>query len=85
VAAALIDASATSLGGPAGEKQLLAVREVAVYGAARHRELPMPPERLIPTLHALNDGLTLLRALMPELVTDAVIIAAFDALAGARE
>ena len=39
--------------------------------------------RLIPTLHALSDGLTFLGALMPELVTDAVIVAAFDALAGA--
>ena len=48
----------------------------------RRRELPMPPGRLIPTLHALSDGLTFLRALMPELVTDAVIVAAFDALAG---
>ena len=49
----------------------------------RRRDLPMPPQRLIPTLHALSDGLTFLRALMPELITDAVIIAAFDALAGA--
>jgi hypothetical protein len=49
----------------------------------QRRELPMPPARLIPTLHALSDGLTFLRALMPELVTDAVIVAAFDALAGA--
>jgi AcrR family transcriptional regulator len=51
--------------------------------AFRHSELPMPPERLIPTLHALSDGLTFLRALMPELVSDAVVVAAFDALAGA--
>jgi len=49
----------------------------------RRRELPMSPERMIPTLHALSDGLTFLRALMPELVTDAVIVAAFDALAEA--
>jgi len=48
----------------------------------RRRELPMPPGHLIPTLHALSDGLTFLRALMPELVTDAAIVAAFDALAG---
>ena len=51
--------------------------------AFRRPELPMPLERLIPTLHALSDGLTFLRALMPELVSDAVIVAAFDALAGA--
>jgi AcrR family transcriptional regulator len=49
----------------------------------RRRDLPMPPQRLIPTLHALSDGLTFLRALMPELISDAVIVAAFDALAGA--
>jgi AcrR family transcriptional regulator len=52
-----------------------------VSKAFRRRELPMPPKRLIPTLHALSDGLTFLRALMPELVSDAVIVAAFDALA----
>jgi AcrR family transcriptional regulator len=43
-------------------------------------ELPMPPERLIPVLHALSDGLTFLRFLMPELITEKVIIGAFDAL-----
>jgi AcrR family transcriptional regulator len=46
------------------------------------RELPMAPERLIPALHALSDGLTFLRFLMPELITEKVIIAAFDAMAG---
>jgi AcrR family transcriptional regulator len=46
------------------------------------RDLPMTPERLIPILHALSDGLTLLSALMPELVTEKVIVAAFDAVAG---
>ena len=30
----------------------------------------MAPERLIPALHALSDGLTFLRFLMPELITE---------------
>jgi AcrR family transcriptional regulator len=49
----------------------------------RH-ELPMAPDRLIPALHALSDGLTYLRFLMPELITEKVIVSAFDALAGER-
>jgi AcrR family transcriptional regulator len=48
------------------------------------RELPMAPDRLIPALHALSDGLTYLRFLMPELITEKVIVSAFDALAGDR-
>jgi AcrR family transcriptional regulator len=49
-------------------------------------QLPMRSEHLIPALHALTDGLTFLRFLMPELITEDVIVAAFDALArdGAR-
>jgi AcrR family transcriptional regulator len=46
------------------------------------RQLPMSPERLIPALHALSDGLTFLRFLMPELITEKIIVAAFDAMAG---
>jgi AcrR family transcriptional regulator len=45
------------------------------------RELPMDPDRLIPTLHALADGLTYLRFLTPELITEDVIVSAFEALA----
>ena len=45
------------------------------------RELPMEPKRLIPALHALADGLTFLRFLTPELITEDVIVAAFEALA----
>ena len=43
-------------------------------------ELPMTPERLVRVIHALTDGLTFLRFLTPELITDEVVIAAFDAL-----
>ena len=44
-------------------------------------ELPMAPDRLVRVLHALTDGLTFLRFLTPELITDEVVIAAFDGLA----
>jgi AcrR family transcriptional regulator len=44
-------------------------------------ELPMPPEQFVRVLHALSDGLLFLRFLTPELITDDVIIAAFEALA----
>ena len=45
-------------------------------------QLPMPAGLLIPALHALIDGLVLHRILMPELVPDAAIYAAFEAFAG---
>ena len=51
-------------------------------GSFPRGELPMAPEHLVPALHALSDGLTFLRFLMPELITETVIVAAFDALAG---
>jgi AcrR family transcriptional regulator len=44
-------------------------------------ELPMPPDQFVGVLHALSDGLLFLRFLQPELITDDVIIAAFEALA----
>jgi AcrR family transcriptional regulator len=53
----------------------------AMAKAFEKSELPMPPERLVKVLHALTDGLTFLRFLMPELITDDVVIAAFEALA----
>ena len=56
-------------------------------GADRLRQsfprLPMAPDQLVRVLHALTDGLTYLRFLTPELITDDVVIAAFDALARA--
>jgi AcrR family transcriptional regulator len=44
-------------------------------------DLPMPPDQLVRVLHALSDGLLSLRLLQPELITDELIVAAFDALA----
>jgi hypothetical protein len=41
----------------------------------------MPPDQLVRVLHALSDGLLSLRLLQPELITDELIVAAFDALA----
>jgi AcrR family transcriptional regulator len=44
-------------------------------------QLPMPADQFVRVLHALTDGLLYLRFLTPELITDEVIIAAFEALA----
>ena len=44
-------------------------------------ELPMPPAKLVRVLHGMIEGFTLLRALTPELITDDVVLAAFEALA----
>jgi hypothetical protein len=44
-------------------------------------ELPMPADQFVRVLHALTDGLIYLRFLTPELITDEVIKAAFEALA----
>jgi AcrR family transcriptional regulator len=46
-------------------------------------ELPMPAHQLVRVLHGLTDGLTFLYSLTPELITKDVLIAAFEALAGA--
>jgi AcrR family transcriptional regulator len=48
-------------------------------------QLPMEPALLIPVLHALTDGLTFLRFLMPSVITEEVIVAAFDAIAAGRK
>jgi AcrR family transcriptional regulator len=45
------------------------------------KDLPMPAERFIRVLHALTDGLLFTRFLTPELITDDVIISAFEMLA----
>src|SRR6185295_20183944 len=56
-------------------------------GAARFQQLfpaqdlPMPADQFMGVLHALSDGLLFLRFMQPELITDEVIIAAFEALA----
>jgi len=44
-------------------------------------DLPMPADQFMRVLHALSDGLLFLRFMQPELITDDVIIAAFEALA----
>lgn len=46
-------------------------------------DLPMPKEHLVRVIHALIEGLVLLRLLTPELFPDEVIYAAFGALAAA--
>jgi AcrR family transcriptional regulator len=52
--------------------------------AFRAEELPMAPEVLVRVIHALTDGLSFLRFITPELITDDVVLAAFEALAHAR-
>ena len=44
-------------------------------------ELPLPPDEFVRVLHALTDGLLALRFLTPELITDEIIISAFESLA----
>ena len=53
-------------------------------GVAEEDGLPMPPEILVVVIHALTEGLVFQRLMTPELVPDAVIYAAFAALADAR-
>ena len=55
--------------------------EQALLQAVPESLLPMPADQFVRVLHALTDGLLYLRFLMPELITDEVIIAAFEALA----
>ncbi|WP_372784248.1 hypothetical protein [Phenylobacterium sp.] len=47
-------------------------------------QLPMPADTLVRVLHAMTDGLILKRIMMPELVGDEVVHAAFAAIAGVR-
>jgi AcrR family transcriptional regulator len=48
-------------------------------------ELPMPAERFVRVLHALTDGLLVTRFLTPDLITDEVILSAFEMLAPESE
>ena len=53
----------------------------ALLAAIPESDLPMPAATLVRVLHSLIEGLVLLNALTPELVTEEVIYAAFAALA----
>ena len=55
--------------------------EQALLQVAPESALPMPADQFVKVLHALTDGLLYLRFLTPELITDEVIRAAFEALA----
>ena len=48
-------------------------------------ELPMPADVLVRVLHSLMEGLTFQMLLTPELISDEVVYAAFEALARPRE
>lgn len=45
-------------------------------------ELPLPPNEFVRVLHALTDGLLALHFLTPDLITEQIIISAFETLAG---
>lgn len=45
------------------------------------KKLPLPPEEFVRVIHALTDGLLALKFLTPELITDELIINAFESLA----
>lgn len=47
-------------------------------------QLPLPPDEFVRVVHALTDGLLILRFLTPELITDEIIIGAFKSLAGQK-
>jgi AcrR family transcriptional regulator len=47
--------------------------------------LPLPPETFVKVAHALIEGLMLTHFLTPELIDEAVIVAAFETLAGAGQ
>jgi AcrR family transcriptional regulator len=51
---------------------------------ADSHDLPMPKEHLVRVIHALIEGLVLLRLLTPELFSDEVVYEAFGALASAQ-
>jgi AcrR family transcriptional regulator len=55
--------------------------EHSLLQAVPESALPMPADHFVKVLHALTDGLLYLRFLTPELITDEVISAAFEALA----
>jgi AcrR family transcriptional regulator len=45
-------------------------------------KLPMPAAQFVRVVHAVTEGVLALRFLTPELISDEVVIAAFEALAG---
>lgn len=67
----------------------LAETNAEIYGWAAEQlvqfipaeDLPLPPNEFVRVIHALTDGLLALQFLTPELITDEIIIGAFEALA----
>lgn len=88
VAASRLAGMAYTLGSPESLREVARVtaRDYAEGAAwlaavASPEELTMPPEQLVVVIHALTEGLVFQRLMTPELVPDAVIFAAFGALA----
>ena len=61
--------------------ELYRLAEQSLLQVVPESALPMPADQFVKVLHALTDGLLYLRFLTPELITDEVISAAFEALA----
>jgi AcrR family transcriptional regulator len=62
-------------------RELYGGRAKRLSEAFPRSEFRIPPEALVCALHALSDGLTFLRTLQPELITEDVVVAAFESLA----
>jgi AcrR family transcriptional regulator len=58
--------------------------EAWLRAMVKEEDLPMPADHLVRVIHVLTEGLSIQRALTPELVPDEVIREAFRALARAR-
>ena len=71
-------------------RKLVAATNAQIYSGSSARlaesaaasQLPIAPEEFVRTVHALTEGLLILHALTPELITADVIASAFVALAG---
>jgi len=65
--------------------QSYAFGEQWLRAVTKEEDLPMPADQLVRVLHALTEGLVLLRLLTPELMPDDVIAAAFATLGKSRK
>ena len=60
--------------------QSYALGEQWLRSVTKEEDLPMPADQLVRVIHALTEGLVILRLLTPELMPDEVFYAAFAAL-----
>ncbi|MGZ5140720.1 MAG: TetR family transcriptional regulator [Burkholderiales bacterium] len=62
--------------------ELYAAAAATLRSALREEQLPLPAETLVRLIHVIMEGFFALHALTPDLVTEDVIVRAFEALAG---